>query len=136
MLDRRSEKVIKARTAEVLTKLTTNREQHQKLVQEARTGYVDKAREALLKRLEQLKDGSLVDLSFKLSPPMDRTKEYDTAIAMLQLHSNAGEEFIELTATDVRQFVLDEWDWTDALLLANSAYSDGTMDLARAKGLR
>jgi hypothetical protein len=110
-----------AKREEVLTALRTNREEHQQILKEARAGYVQKAREALSKRLDQLASGKLIALHFDLVLPLDYTKEYDAAIRMLGLHQ---EETVTLDESMVRCLVLNEWGWMSGFLTSNSAYSN------------
>ena len=92
---------------------------------------MDRAREALRKRLDELESGKLVSLAFKLNPPQDFTTVYDTAIKMLELHT--GED-IELTSEQVRTLVMDEWGWTREFFASNSAYSGTARATAEDKG--
>lgn len=101
--------------------LMRNKEQHAKIVAEARIGYLNKATEALTDRLEQIADGKIVALHFDLVPPADYTEEYDTAIQMLRLHQDPE---IELSFTEVRMFIEDKWDWSDGFFATNAVYSD------------
>jgi len=105
---------------EVLATLRKNREGHAQIVAEAREGYVAKAQEALTRRLGQLREGKIVDLSFSLKPPKDHTDEYDTAIAMMELHQD---ETIALTSEQVRSLIQDKWDWTQDFLVGSAHYS-------------
>jgi hypothetical protein len=105
----------------LLEKLHKNREEHKKIVIEARVGYMKKAREALAKRLKELEDNKLVHLSFSLEPPQDYTKVYDTAIQMLEMHT---EPTVELNASQVRHLAMNQWDWMDRFLASNAPYSD------------
>lgn len=116
---------------EVLSALRTNRDKHQKIVQEARHGYIDKAKKALKKKLEILEAGKISTLQFSLSPPQDMTEAYDTAIQMLELHREVN---VTLSAQEVRQFVQDEWDWASSFLFANSAYSTSAALAVEARG--
>lgn len=116
---------ILASTTEVLATLKANREKHSKIVKEAREGYVVKAREALEKKLEEIRTGKIVALSFNLSPPVSYKAAYDTAIQMLEIHT---EDVIELTGTEVRHLLMDEWDWSTQFLTSNSAYSQLARD--------
>jgi len=111
---------ITADKEKVLATLHKNRETHKKMVVEARTGYVEKARVALEKKLRALAEGKLVALSFTLKPPSDYSAVYDTAIRMLELHT--GTE-VQLDATQVHNLMEDNWDWTREFLVSNSAYS-------------
>jgi len=135
MIDRHSDKEITANTDEVLKKLRANREAHAEIVVESRKGFVQRAREALSGRLDDLAEGKVITLEFSLQPPQDHTRQYDLAIAMLELHQNAGEETIALKAADVQQFILDDWTWMDGFLLANAGYSGKSRALALTKGL-
>lgn len=132
----RNDKEVAAKTAEVLEALRKNREQHTLILQEARKGYIEEARFALETKLEQIRGGKIVDLTFDLTPPQDHTQQYNTAIKMLELHHNAGQDLINLTAEEVQSLVLDEWGWSDQFLLTNSAYSGKSLQIAKEKGLR
>lgn len=106
--------------SKLLETLQANLERHRRIVQEARDGYIKKAREALEKRLEQLRTGKLVSLAFSLTPPADYSEVYRNSIEMLQWNT---EERIELEADEFRQLVRDEWDWTEHFLHSNRTYS-------------
>jgi hypothetical protein len=122
---------IEANTAETLATLKKNREDHAGIVEEAREGYMKKAEEVLQKRLGQLREGKLVDLLFRVSPPQDHTKVYDTAIRMLELHKK---DTIVLNADQVRNLEMDEWGWSESFYMSNSAYSETAMATGKAKG--
>lgn len=107
-------------TADVLTTIRENAEKHSAIVAEAREGYVKAAEKALAMRLKELRSGKLVNLSFTLSPPVDQSAVYRTAIRMLELHTG---ETITLDSDQVRSFVMDEWGWKKNFLLTNSTYS-------------
>jgi len=116
---------------EALKRLIANRKQHQKVVKEARTGYVKEAKRALAKKLKLLEQGKITDLSFSLRPPQDYTKVYDVAIEMLTLHQG---ETIELGGAQVRNLMMDEWDWTRQFLYANYAYSATAKKMSENRG--
>ena len=125
MLDEMS---ITAKKDEVLASLRKNREQHAQIVREAREGYVEQAKKALEQRLGQIREGKIVALTFSLTPPIDQTKVYDTAIKMLELHTDTE---IELTAQQVRNLVMDEWDWSNQFIGTNKIYSNTAAMLDR-----
>lgn len=116
---------------QLLKKLRENRERHSKLVAEARAGYIEKAKVALDRRLDQLRNGKLVGIVFRLSVPLDYTKAYDQAIQMFEM-DKATE--IQLTSDEFRCLVMDKWDWTETFVGSNSAYSAGTRRLAEGAG--
>jgi hypothetical protein len=105
----------------LLATLQENRERHKKIVAEAREGYLKKAEAALRSRLDKIKSGKIDALVFGLSVPVDQTKVYDTAIRLLEVDIN---DEMELTPSQVRNLVMDEWDWTEHFAMTNSAYSD------------
>lgn len=123
---------IKAKKDAILAQLEKNLEAHSKMVAEAREGYVKRASVELEKRLGQIKEGKLIALTFSLKVPKDYSTVYRTTIGMLKAHT--GDE-IELSATEYRQLVEDEWDWTRDFAGSNSAYSASTRDYAMSKGL-
>jgi hypothetical protein len=155
MLDRNDDRTVNANVAEVLEALHKNLEEHKEIVAEARVGYVAKCKVALeegRKKLEKriaalddtgkVSDGMMDHILFQLIPPEDHSKEFETVIKMLELHANAHvgceEEpyaTIELKATDVQRFVLNDWKWMDTFLMSNSGYSGKSMALAADKGL-
>lgn len=116
----------------LLQTLQENLKTHAAIVQEARDGYIKKAQDALAARLEQLRVGKLVGLSFDLRPPQDYSEVYRNAIAMLEWNQN---ELIDMQADEFRQLVLDEWDWSDAFLLSNKDYSATASRMSFQKGL-
>ena len=135
MLDRHDDRTITALVDDILITLRTNLEEHREIVEEARAGYLKKARAALDKKLLQLREGQIVALSFSLQPPQNHSKEFRTVIKMLELHKaafdaepsnkEAGRKAtIELKADDVQRFVLNDWSWMDNFLTLSSAYSE------------
>ena len=141
MLDSRDDRTITANVDEVLDALRTNLTEHKEIVTEARRGYLDKAQTMLGKRMAQLRSGKLVRLDFSLSPPTDHSRDFETVIRMLELHAGAHvtseaspKATIELKATDVQRFVLNDWSWARDFFVANSAYSDKSAHVAAQKG--
>lgn len=117
---------------ELLAKLKENLANHKKIVDEARIGYIEKAKKAVADRLDELRGGKVVSLTFHLSPPVDNSEVYKTTIGMLEM---SKDETIVLTADEFRQLVQDEWDWTDHFLVANRQYSDLAAGAAMSKRL-
>ena len=116
---------------EALETLRKNREQHGAMVAEARKGYVEQARAALSKRLDQLESGEICALHFDLQPPEDYTRSYNVAIRMLEMHTG---ETIEMDGAQVRTFIMDEWDWTKTFFFANGRYSPLTYEIGTSRG--
>jgi hypothetical protein len=105
---------------ETLEAIKKNAENHAKIVAEARAGYLKAAEKALTTRLKELRSGKRLDLGFTLAPPLDQSKVYRTIIKMLEMHQG---ETVDLDSSQVRAFVMDEWDWKRQFLLSNAAYS-------------
>ena len=120
------------KTADLLEKLEANRKKHAEIVKEAREGYIEEAKKALQAKLRKVKAGKMVALSFHLAPPEDHTSQYDTVIEMLKM---CVEDEIELSASDFRKFVQDEWDWTGRFLANTVMYSQLANDEAMSKGM-
>lgn len=106
--------------AELLTKLRANLEQHKSVVIEARKGYVAKAKDHLRASLADLESGRVKSIAISLQAPQDMSETYVTTIAMMEMHQS---DTIQLTASEFRMLVLDEWDWSDHFWMQNAAYS-------------
>jgi len=123
---------VTAKRDDILTALRKNRIAHETIVVEAREGYVTRARRALKGKLDELQSGKTVSLTFNLSPPVSYVEAYDTAIKMLELHTASN---IELSATEVRCLVMDEWDWSRGFLEVNKGYSASANNIAESLGI-
>ena len=123
--------VVTCKTEEVLRILHDNRNQHKKMVKEAREGYLKKAEAHLKDKLEQIRSGKITGLRFYLSVPEDHTSDYNTAVKMLEMHVDDN---IELDSVNVRRFIEDKWDWAGAFYTTNSAYSASTMTKGEEDG--
>jgi hypothetical protein len=115
-----------------LAQVLRNREQHARLVKEAREGYRAKAMAALQRKMAQLSEGRTVGLGFQIPIPRDCTAAYDTAIAMLEAHV---ESVVVLKPEEFRHLMLDQWDWTDEFAMINAAYSPSTRAWGIEKGI-
>lgn len=104
----------------LLETLRANLAKHTEVVQEARDGYIKKAKKALEKRMEQLRKGQLVSLQFTLTPPADYSNVYKNAISMLEWNTD---EIVKLEPGEFKKLVHDEWDWTTNWLRSSSGYT-------------
>ena len=123
---------VQCASAQVLERLRVNRENHAKLVAEARAGYVEKARTGLEQKLGQLREGKVVRLTIGLNPPLDYTEVYDTAIHMLEHHKG---DTITLNADEYRHLMDDIWDWSQQWIDQNVSYSASTRAYGASKGI-
>lgn len=122
---------IKAKTSKILEILCENLKQHKTIVEEARVGYVDRAKVALELRLDELRSGKLKHLGFDLHPPQDHSSVYDTAIKMMEL---SEDPIIELTADQVQNLILDNWHWSEQWFMQNAPLSATANVSGKAKG--
>lgn len=116
-------KTIKVEKGALLEKLKTNREKHHAAFVEAHKGYREAAVLELLKMQNEAIEGKTIrrHLPHELDEPQDYTKSYDRIIAMLEM---TIEETIEIDQTQFRNYVLDEWDWSEQWAGTNSKYGN------------
>lgn len=119
--------------ADILAKLHRNREEHQKMVAEARTGYLIAAQAELQDALVDIKAGKVVPLRFKLAVPLDYSRVYATAIGQLTAHT--GDE-ITLSSSEYNMLVEDDWDWVTEFVKTNANYSGSTRAFGLVKGFQ
>lgn len=93
---------------ELLSKLKAGLVKHQEEFAKADAGYKEAAVDFLGQALERAKEGDLTNIHFRLQQPGSFTKDFDRAIAMIEM-STAVE--IELDEKTFKQWVLGEWDW-------------------------
>jgi len=120
--------------AQVVKILTTNREEHEEIYNEAVAGYRKKFKAALKEyhsvvdaKQKELKDDKKVPKPYlngnpliDLKRPNSSLKEYDTVLEMLSL---TPDETIVLDQDQYNCYMKDNWHWMDAFLISNSAYS-------------
>jgi hypothetical protein len=110
---------------EVLKRLRSNREEHAKILVEARRGYVEKMRE----RLQALTDKFCSEKAFATvpkaellaRPPQGHLEVFDSAISLFESHVH---ETITISADAHRNLVENEWDWKDGFIMAAAHYSE------------
>lgn len=111
---------IKVQKASLLDKLKANRETHRAQFEEAAKLYRDEVIEVLEERIKDARKGRLPNLVFQLPLPVNQTAAYDRAIGMLEM---SVDDVIELEEEDYRQYVLDEWTWSQHATISNSYYT-------------
>lgn len=104
---------------ELLTVLRENREKHRGLFEKAWDGYCTLTRAELEEKLARIKKGKSIDCFFRNQPPDDHTDDYDDVIDMLTM---ATDEKIELTQPQFKQYVKDDWGWSQTWTSSNTAY--------------
>ena len=106
--------------AKLLTDLKANRDAHRAIFEEAVEGYRIEAVKQLEGHIKRIKKGSLKRVYISMPTPADHTQDYDNAIGMLKM---SIDDTVELDESAYRWFVMDQWDWKQAFLATNSAYS-------------
>lgn len=104
---------ITARKDELLNKLIANRADHRAIFEEALEGFQAKVREEADRLAVLAREGSKTDVRITLRAPEDHTRDYDRAIAMVQM--NVGDT-IDLLEHDFAQYVMDDWGWQGTFL--------------------
>jgi hypothetical protein len=107
----------------LLERLKQNRETHKAAFEQAWEGFRERAIQNFEQRLKAAKDarrGQQIELWVNLDVPREHTADYDTAIEMLEWHT---EDEIELTYDDFRHYVQDEWHWKGEFVALSAAYS-------------
>jgi hypothetical protein len=128
---------------DVLKELRKNRENHINIYMEAKEAYLKEAIEYIDEAFDELSDirESLKKGEYKtllridrpdFSMPTNHTYVYDTAIQMLEMHT---EKTIELTSGEVRNLIQDMWDWQEQFLSVATQYSHSANSYALSKGL-
>lgn len=124
-------KTITVPKAELLSKLVENKETHREVFEEALEGWRQTSIVELDALAEKLKSGKVVPVvSMHLPAPQDHTRDYERAIAMLEMDIN---DEVELTLGEFSQYVMDDWAWQREFLTSNSGYSGTAAALSASR---
>lgn len=115
-------KTIKMSKTDLLDKIKENRDKHEALYLEAIEGYKDSLVKTLKKMLANAKANKEVEHFLTLEKPVNNLKDYDRAIAMLEVTIDT---VIELDQNEFSNLFLDQWVWKDAFMATNSTYFNG-----------
>lgn len=101
-----------------------NRDDHRGIFEKAFKKY----REAVLKYFEEelakVRSGQEVTARwFSGVRPEDHTLDYDLVLSML---SRSTEDEVQVTGSDYRRFVQDNWEWTAQFVSTSNAYGVST----------
>ena len=113
-------KEVNVNVAELLEKLKENRTKHRGIFKDAQKGYRAEAIKQLDIALADAKAGKSINTEIYLEKPVDQTKDYDKAILMLEMHS---EDYIDVSASDFSNYVMDDWSWKRNFIATNSMYT-------------
>lgn len=110
---------VKVDKLELIVKVKENRNAHKKVFEKAINRYREQVICELEKSISLAKEGKRIRTQIYLPEPIDQTKEYDRALAMLEMSVNLN---VELTKQDFAQLVLDDWSWKDSFTSTVSNY--------------
>lgn len=104
----------------VISRLTANRDAHRQIFEEAIAGYREAVIRELDRSLADARSGRKIRTYIELVEPVDRTGDYDAIIDMLE---STTETVIQLSPTEFRQYMRDEWSWREQFIVSNAQYS-------------
>lgn len=107
----------------VLSALRANLAQHKIEVEDARKGFAKAAKKALEDELAKVGKGKLRNIFLSLTAPQNHTRDFESAIAMLEAHQG---DTLELTQRQFETYVMNRWEWFRQYAATNSAYT-GTL---------
>ena len=115
-------KEVRLQKSDLLAIIRKNRDEHRDIFIAAQKSYREKAIELLDRQLRLAREGNPFVLAefIQMIPPVDRTEDYDRAVAMLEM---SVDSVVTLSADEFSQLVQDEWDWTQNWAFANSRYT-------------
>ena len=117
-------KTITVNKKDLLDKLRENRDGHRATYEEAVEAYRAKAIEVFEQNIREVREGKPVRQYLELPVPEDHTSDYERVIAMLEW--DEGEK-VELTESEFRQYVQDNWGWAQSFMANTMSYtSDGS----------
>lgn len=102
--------------------LKTNRAEHRELFEKAQVKYREKVIEVLDARLSEARSGGKVRTYIGLPEPVDYTKNFDQAIAMVEWEDGT---LVQLDERDFNRYVLNQWEWAGAFAASTTAYVVG-----------
>lgn len=119
-----SGKTYKVKKEELIGHISKNREKHISEFNIAIGKYRETAITRLKKELNAAENGLKFSLNFiHVIKPQSHEKDYDKVIGLLEM---CVDDFMEITAQDYSQYVLDQWDWTHEFSTSNSFYGVGS----------
>jgi len=113
---------ITVRKEDLLDTIRRNRDEHRDIFQRAQEAYREKWIEELDVRLREAQRGYVIRRHFSLPEPEDHTRDFDTAIQMLEWET--GDE-VELDRRDFQRYVQNQWEWAQSFGANTRSYVEG-----------
>ena len=118
------ERTFEVEVEELLTHLRENRGKHAAIVEEAQVGF----RKAIIAQLDAMmsraKAGKTVNMHLGLTVPTSHTDQFDNAIGLLEMTQRAGATKVEITSTEYKNYVQNQWSWSQQFSTSNSGYTE------------
>lgn len=116
-----SERKIVVNKQTLLDKLRENRLNHDRAYAAAMVGFREEAADKLRKRANLIENGESESLFFDdLEVPHNHSGDYALVIEMLDMDMTNE---VELTSTEFRRYVQDDWGWSHDFRTTNLKYS-------------
>ena len=107
---------------ETIQKVLTNKDKHEAKYLEARIGWKEACLDSLRANMDLIEGGESPTYPYSLpKKPKDHREDYDFILFML---TNTTDDKILLDEYQVRQYLMDEWDWTKEWELTNTLYTE------------
>ena len=100
--------------------LTSNRDAHRAIFEEALAGYKTRSVELLEEHIERIRKGKVERIIVSLPVPEDHTNDYDRALTSLEW--SIFDE-VELSMREFDMYVRDNWSWKDEFTNTTSMYN-------------
>lgn len=107
---------------DLLEVLTNNGKEHHKKFLTAFDAYRDQVIANMESNLAHAKKGEHIAVVINLPCPEDHSDEYDRSIAMLTWAKSAGQDKLEISNQEFRNYVEDDWAWSHAFAATNARY--------------
>ena len=111
-------KTVKINKSELLEAIKQNRNKHENDVIVADVAYKKQALKEYEEAIKQLQYTGKVS-RINLHEPVDKREHYDRVIKMLEM---SADDVIELDSHEFDQYVMDNWEWKNHAVFANSTY--------------
>jgi len=106
--------------------LQKNRQKHKLDYEKAKGAYAKTAEELLNKLLEKVRSGKVIRQYLELPEIQNHDNDYDRAIQMLELDVRDN---IPLEQNEFKNYVQDQWSWTEDFNTTNSMYLSSTINM-------
>ena len=112
--------MVTVKTRDLQEVLTTNRDAHRAIFEEAQGHYRDQLIKELDTMLEDARQGRKIRRAVSLPEPEDHTSDYDRVLRMLEMSVH---EEVDLSEQDFQYFVMDNWGWQSSFATNTAIYN-------------